>query len=118
MLCQAYEIHFDVASALRSMSQIGSAVWGLAQSNAGVLSKVSGALNVFSRLRLTHTRRDCAIDAVTLAVETVAMQDDDVLDLPFVHLLHFKKHQGAALQNQPKDLLMAPLSMPFTPWCF
>jgi poly(3-hydroxybutyrate) depolymerase len=82
----------------------------VSQSNGGVLSKVSAALDVFSRLRLTHARPDFGIDAVTLADRTVAVAEEVTLDLPFGRLLHFKKNLGVELETQPKVLLVAPLS--------
>jgi poly(3-hydroxybutyrate) depolymerase len=114
MLYQAYQIHTDVTAPLRLMSQIGSAVFGSGSSSGGVLSKVSAALDVFSRLRLTHTRPDYGIDAVTLAEEHIAVQEVVVLDLPFGRLLHFKKELGASQENQPRVLLVAPLSGHFS----
>ncbi len=110
MLYQAYQIHSDATSPLRLMSQIGSSVFGVSQSNGGVLSKVSAALDVFSRLRLTHARPDFGIDAVTLTDRTVAVAEEVTLDLPFGRLLHFKKNLGVELETQPKVLLVAPLS--------
>ena len=110
MLYQAYQLHSDVTAPLRRMSQIGSAVFGFGHADGGMLRKVSAALDVFSRLRLTHSRPDYGIDSVALDQESVAVQEEVVLDLPFGRLLHFKKDSGAALQNQPKVLLVAPLS--------
>jgi poly(3-hydroxybutyrate) depolymerase len=110
MLYQAYQLQSDVNAPLRLMSQIGSAVFGLGNADGGVLRKVSAALDVFSRLRLTHSRPDYGIHAVTLGEDAVRVQEEVVLDLPFGRLLHFKKNLGAALENQPKVLLVAPLS--------
>lgn len=110
MLYQAYQTHSDIASPLRLMSQIGSAAFGLAHSNGGVLSKISAALDVFSRLRLTHTRPDYGIDTVTLAQGMVSVQEEVALELPFGSLLHFKKNFVGVLENQPKVMLVAPLS--------
>jgi len=110
MLYQAYQLQSDITAPLRLLSQIGSAVFGQGHSDGGVLRKVSAALDVFSRLRLTHSRPDYGIHAVTLAQDTVPVQEEVLLDLPFGRLLHFRKNLGAALENQPKVLLVAPLS--------
>ena len=110
MLYQAYQLQSDVSAPLRLMSEIGSAVFGLSKSDGGTLRKVSAALDVFSRLRLTHSRPDYAIHSVAVAQDTIDVQEEVVLDLPFGRLLHFKKKLGAALANQPKVLLVAPLS--------
>ena len=110
MLYQAYQLQSDVSAPLRLMSEIGSAVFGLSKSDGGALRKLSAALDVFSRLRLTHSRPDYAIHSVAVAQDTIDVQEEVVLDLPFGRLLHFKKKLGAALANQPKVLLVAPLS--------
>ncbi len=110
MLYQAYQLQSDVSAPLRLMSEIGSAVFGLSKSDGGALRKLSAALDVFSRLRLTHSRPDYAIHSVAVAQDTIDVQEEVVLDLPFGRLLHFKKNLGAALANQPKVLLVAPLS--------
>jgi poly(3-hydroxybutyrate) depolymerase len=110
MLYQAYQLQSDVSAPWRFMSQIGSAVFGGGTPDGGVLRKVSAALDVFSRLRLTHSRPDYGIQSVSLTEGTVAVQEEVVLDLPFGRLLHFKKNQDTALEIQPKVLLVAPLS--------
>jgi poly(3-hydroxybutyrate) depolymerase len=110
MLYQAYQLQSDVTAPWRFMSQIGSAVFGEGTQDGGVLRKVSAALDVLSRLRLTHSRPDYGIHSVTVTEGTVTVQEEVVLDLPFGRLLHFKKNLGAALETQPKVLLVAPLS--------
>jgi poly(3-hydroxybutyrate) depolymerase len=103
-------MHSDSTAPLRFMSQIGSAIFGWDPSKGGVLSKVSAALDVYARLRLTHTRPDYGIDTVQVAGLPVAVQEELALDLPFGRLLHFKKALGATLHEQPRVLLVAPLS--------
>jgi poly(3-hydroxybutyrate) depolymerase len=110
MLYQAYQLQTDVAAPLRLMSQIGSAVFGLSKSDGGALRKVSAALDVFSRLRLTHSRPEYGIHTVAVEHDMVPVQEEVLLDLPFGRLLHFKKAVGTVLQDQPKLLLVAPLS--------
>ena len=110
MLYQAYQLHSDVTAPLRLMSGIGSAVFGSSKSDGGVLRKVSAALDVFSRLRLTHSRPEYGINAVAFAQDTVPVQEEIVMDMPFGRLLHFTKAAGAVLEEQPKVLLVAPLS--------
>jgi hypothetical protein len=46
---------------------MGSAVLGQSSGDSGVLRKVGAALDVFSRLRLPHTRPDYDIKTVELA---------------------------------------------------
>ena len=110
MLYQAYQLQSDAMAPLRLMSEIGSTVFGLSKSDGGVLRKVSAALDVFSRLRLTHSRPDYGIHAVGFAQDSVPVEEEVVVDMPFGRLLHFKKAAGAVLEDQPKVLLVAPLS--------
>jgi poly(3-hydroxybutyrate) depolymerase len=108
MLYQAYQLQSDIASPLRLLSQMGSAVLGQSSGDSGVLRKVGAALDVFSRLRLTHTRPDCDIKTVELAQDAIPVVEEVTMSLAFGQLLHFKKVLGAA--DQPKVLLVAPLS--------
>jgi poly(3-hydroxybutyrate) depolymerase len=110
MLYQAYQLQSDISAPLRMLSQMTSFALGQGSSDAGVLRKVGAALDVFSRLRLTHSRPDYAIHAVDVAQDAVPVLEEVRLCLPFGQLLHFKKSLGAALENQPKVLLVAPLS--------
>jgi poly(3-hydroxybutyrate) depolymerase len=108
MLYQAYQLQSDMSAPLRLMSQFGSAAFG--SGNSGMMRKVSAALDVFSRLRLTHSRPEYAIDAVGEGPDAVPVQEEVALDMPFGRLLHFKKVAGQALERQPQVLLVAPLS--------
>jgi poly(3-hydroxybutyrate) depolymerase len=108
MLYQAYQLQSDMSAPVRLMSQFGSAAFGVGSSS--VLRKVSAALDVFSRLRLTHSRPDYGIHAVGEAPDAVPVQEEVVLDMPFGRLLHFKKVGGSVMEPQPQVLLVAPLS--------
>jgi poly(3-hydroxybutyrate) depolymerase len=110
MLYQAYQIQNDLTSPLRMLSQMGGFMLGQGQTDAGVVRKFGAALDVFSRLRLTHSRPDYGIDAVHLEQDRVPVLEKVTMSLPFGQLLHFKKNIGSALENQPKVLLVAPLS--------
>ena len=108
MLYQAYQLQSDLASPLRMLSQMGSAVLGQSTGDSGVLRKLGAALDVFSRLRLTHTRPDYDIKTVDLAQDAIPVVEEVAMTLPFGQLLHFKKILGGT--DQPKVLLVAPLS--------
>jgi poly(3-hydroxybutyrate) depolymerase len=108
MLYQAYQLQSDMGAPLRLLSQFGSTAFGA--DSGGVLRKVSAALDVFSRLRLTHSRPDYGITAVGVAPDAVPVQEEVVLEMPFGRLLHFKKVGGRSLEQQPQVLLVAPLS--------
>jgi len=106
MLYQAYQLQNDFASPLRLLSQVGSALLGGADAN--VPRKLGAALDVFSRLRLTHTRPDYGIRAAGAAQDGVPVTEQVVLAMPFGNLLHFKK--AVPVPDQPRVLLVAPLS--------
>jgi poly(3-hydroxybutyrate) depolymerase len=108
MLYQAYQLQSDLSTPLRLLSQFGSAVLASGHGEGGVLRKVSAALDVFSRLRLTHSRPDYAISDVAAAHGPVPVVEEEVLSMPFGRLLRFRKSQD--LTDQPKVLLVAPLS--------
>ncbi|MEY4755791.1 MAG: hypothetical protein RJA34_689 [Pseudomonadota bacterium] len=110
MLYQAYQFQSDLTSPLRMMSQFASSVIDLAGSSAGPLRRAAAALDVYSRLRLTHTRPDYGITSVEAGGQTIAVEELPTLRLPFGRLLHFKKALGRELDNQPRVLLVAPLS--------
>ena len=110
MLYQAYQFQTDATSPLRLMSQIGSSLIGFAGAGSGLARRVSAALDVYSRMRLTHSRPDYGISTVWVKEEAVAVQEESVLEMPFGRLLHFRKEAGAQPEGQPKVLLVAPLS--------
>ena len=107
MLYQAYQTQSDLMSPLRLLAQhSGAALW-LRQTEGSVLRKMAAAGEVFSRMRLTHSRPPYCIDSVTVGEETFAVTEEKVLALPFGTLLRFHK---AAVSGQPPVLLVAPLS--------
>lgn len=110
MLYQAYQFQSDLTSPLRMMSHIASSVIGMAGHSAAPLRRISAALDVYSRMRLTHSRPDYDIASIEAADETIAVEELTSLHLPFGRLLHFKKALGGELENQPRVLLVAPLS--------
>jgi poly(3-hydroxybutyrate) depolymerase len=71
---------------------------------------MASGLDVFSRLKLTHTRPDYGIHSIQVGDATVAIQERKALELPFGSLLHFAKDPAADLPAQPAVLLVAPLS--------
>jgi hypothetical protein len=74
------------------------------------LRRLAAALDVFSRLRLTHTRPDYGIHSVTVGDATTPVGEErNVLALPFGTLLHFAKDPAAA-SGPAAVLLVAPLS--------
>lgn len=110
MLYQAYQLQSDLMSPLRLLAQGGSAALWLGKTEGSLLRKFSASMEVFSRLRLTHSRPAYGIASVTVGERELAVTEEAVLTMPFGTLLRFKKEVPANLPFQPPVLLVAPLS--------
>ena len=118
MLYQAYQTQSDLMSPLRLMAQIGGtdsllnphAIPWLQKMEGNLLGKLSASLEVFSRLRLTHSRPAYGINSVFADGREMAVTEEAILSMPFGTLLRFKKDTPANLPFQPPVLLVAPLS--------
>jgi poly(3-hydroxybutyrate) depolymerase len=109
MLYQAYQFQSDLASPLRLAAQYISSTLLFQQTERSVLRKVVAACDVFSRMRLTHSRPPYNIHSVMVGEQEVPVTEEAVLTLPFGTLLRFRK-ADAGLPYQPPVLLVAPLS--------
>lgn len=110
MLYQAYQLQSDLMSPLRLLAQGGSAALWLGKTEGSLLRKFSASMEVFSRLRLTHSRPAYGISSVKVGEREFAVTEEAVLSMPFGTLLRFKKETPADLPFQPPVLLVAPLS--------
>jgi poly(3-hydroxybutyrate) depolymerase len=110
MLYQAYQTQSDLMSPLRLLAQSSSANLWLNHTEGNWLRKASASLEVFSRMRLTHSRPAYDIQSVMADGKEWAVTEEKVLNLPFGTLLHFKKDMPDHLAQQPAVLLVAPLS--------
>ncbi|WP_411886128.1 polyhydroxyalkanoate depolymerase [Polaromonas sp. YR568] len=110
MLYQAYQLQSDLMSPLRLLAQGGSAALWLGETDGSLLRKFSASMEVFSRLRLTHSRPAYGITSVKSGERELAVTEEAVLTMPFGTLLRFKKETPADLPYQPPVLLVAPLS--------
>ncbi|MBA4266570.1 MAG: polyhydroxyalkanoate depolymerase, partial [Comamonadaceae bacterium] len=109
MLYQAYQFQSDLASPFRLAAQYISSSLLFQQTERSVLRKVAAACDVFSRMRLTHSRPSFNIHSVMVGEQDVPVTEETVLTLPFGTLLRFHK-ADAGLPHQPPVLLVAPLS--------
>jgi poly(3-hydroxybutyrate) depolymerase len=107
MLYHAYQAHSDVLAPLRLAAQHQSALLWWRQTEGSGVRKAAAALDVFSRLRLTHSRPAYGIDSVEVDGRPVAVSEEKLLRLPFGTLLRFAR---AGVTGQPRVLLVAPLS--------
>lgn len=107
MLYRAYQTNTDLLSPSRLAAQyLGGGVWQ-AQSDGSVGRRIAAAMEVYSHMRLTHTRPDYGIQSVLSEGEEAAVHEEVALVAPFGTLLHFRKNTKTV---QPKVLLAAPLS--------
>jgi poly(3-hydroxybutyrate) depolymerase len=110
MLYQAYQLQSDLMSPFRLLAQGSSAALWIQNTENSLLRKLSASMDVFSRLRLTHSRPPYAIGSITVGERDYAVSEETVLSLPFGTLLRFKKEGANDLPYQPPVLLVAPLS--------
>ncbi len=110
MLYQAYQFQTDLTAPLRLFAQGGSAALWFHKTEGTVVRKLSAAMEVLSRMRLTHTRPAYGIGEVQVGGQTVAVTEHRALSLPFGTLLHFRKDMPASAPAHPPVLLVAPLS--------
>lgn len=107
MLYQAYQAQSNLTSPLRLIAQHQGALLWLRETEGSLLRKMSAAMEVFARLRLTHSRPDYGITSVRVGEDYIPVTEEKILTLPFGTLLRFRKDVPAV---QPKVLLIAPLS--------
>ena len=113
MLYQAYQAQSDIMGPVRkfagmAMQSIGQRLNGSARPS--VLSNLTAAYELIARAGLTHTRPPYGIDSITVGNREVSVTEEAADVTPFGTLLHFKKDID---QEQPRVLLIAPLSGPF-----
>jgi poly(3-hydroxybutyrate) depolymerase len=107
MLYRAYQTSADLMSPSRLAAQYrGSSLWQ-ENTDRSATRRLSAVMEVYSRMRLTHTRPLYGIRSVTVAGEEVEVHEEVVLSAPFGTLLHFRKNTPSV---QPPVLLAAPLS--------
>ena len=110
MLYQAYQMQSDLMSPFRLLAQGGAAALWMQNTENSLLRKLSASMDVFSRMRLTHSRPPYAIGSVTVGERDYPVNEEVVLRMPFGTLLRFKKEGTDELPYQPPVLLVAPLS--------
>lgn len=110
MLYQAYQLQSDLMSPFRLLAQSTSAAMWLNKTEGSVLRKLSASMEVFSRMRLTHSRPAYNLDSVNVDGQDVPVTEEAVMTMPFGTLLRFRKDASIDLPFQPPVLLVAPLS--------
>ncbi|MDO9402583.1 MAG: polyhydroxyalkanoate depolymerase [Polaromonas sp.] len=110
MLYQAFQTQSDLMSPFRLLAQSGSANFWLDKTERSFMRKMSASMEVWSRMRLTHSRPAYGITSVKSGERELAVTEETVLKMPFGTLLRFKKETPPGLPFQPPVLLVAPLS--------
>ena len=110
MLYQAYQSHSDLMSPLRLLAQSCTATLWLDKTEGSLVRKLSASMEVFSRIRLTHTRPAYDLTSVTVDDQALTVTEETVQRLPFGSLLRFKKETLPGMPHQPPVLLVAPMS--------
>ena len=110
MLYQAYQTQSDLMSPFRLLAQGSSAALWLGKTEGTLLRKLSASMEVFSRLRVTHSRPAYGISSVRVGERELPVTEETVLTMPFGTLLRFKKEEAPDRPHQPAVLLVAPLS--------
>ena len=91
MLYQAYQSQSDLMSPLRLLAQSSSANLWFSKTEGNFLRKLSASMEVFSRLRLTHSRPAYGITSVKVGNHELAVTEEKVLGLPFGTLLRLTR---------------------------
>ncbi|HLY46439.1 MAG TPA: polyhydroxyalkanoate depolymerase [Stellaceae bacterium] len=110
MLYDAYQVQCDVLAPWRLFADTARGLLDQAWLGLDQLPLVRGAsaaLNLFSDTRLRHEHPPFGIDRVTIAGAEIAVSEEIAAEHPFCRLVRFRK---AAASDQPKLLIVAPLS--------
>lgn len=110
MLYQAYQSQTDLMSPMRLLAQASSAALWINHTEGSLIRRLSASMEVFSRMRVTHSRPAYDITSVRVGDQTLSVTEEKVLSMPFGTLLRFRKEGATDLPFQPPVLLVAPLS--------
>ena len=107
MLYQAYQFQSDLMSPLRLIAQHnGSALWRN-DTDRTVMRTMAAASEVFSRMRLTHSRPAWRIDSVNVGDAAVPVVEEKIMSMPFGTLLRFRKE---GIKGHPPVLLVGKIT--------
>ncbi len=107
MLYQAYQAQSDLMSPMRLLAQQTSSMFWPNNGDGSFMRKFIAASEVFSLMRLTHSRPAYKLDLIEIDGKQVPVEEEVTYSTPFGTLLHFKKK---GFRDHPKVLLVAPLS--------
>jgi polyhydroxyalkanoate depolymerase len=115
MIYEMYQAQTDMMSPIRTAAGIANRL--LTQPWTGIgenlfLRTAAAATELLASGGTTHVRPPFAIDSVMVGNREVAVREQVADATPFASLLHFAKQRvaGEAVPDQPKVLIVAPLS--------
>jgi poly(3-hydroxybutyrate) depolymerase len=118
MLYYAYQAQRD---AFTSVQLIAEAFRGLFEphwpviGDLPVMRQTAAAMNMLSHAGISHDHPAFGIDHVTIDGAAVPVREEIAVSTPFCNLLHFRKaSQNSAGHDEPKLLMVAPLSGHFS----
>lgn len=83
--------------------------WLMPQDNA-LVRRMAAACEVFARTKLTHIRPSFGIDTIQQGADSVPVVEEVVDRTPFCSLVHFQKITDGKVPEQPRVLLVTPMS--------
>lgn len=110
MLYRLNEMSHAATAPLLWWSQLSAELFShpfSALSYSPVSRNVAASCELFARIVQRYEKPDFGIEEISVKGKAVAVTQTLALDKPFCHLLHFQK---AAKTNEPKVLIVAPLS--------
>ena len=113
MLYQAFQNQMDLTEPWRSGAANALKFLNLVPQGMSdrVVSRLSAALELITRAKLTYARPPYGIDNVTVGNRELEVTEEITYATPFGSLLHFKKEDAP---EQPRLLLVAPMSGHFS----
>lgn len=110
MLYSAYQAHTDVFAPVRLFADAARGwlqqPWPFIGGHP-VMRTAAAACELLSRAGMSHARPEFRLKETRVAERSIAVREEVVIRHPFCTLLHFQK---AAAVEQPRVLLVAPLS--------
>ena len=116
MLYRAYQAQVDLIGPLQTAARTAAGwwdqIWPAVSPLKPLMQPLGAALEVFSRLRLTHQRPPFGINSVQVGERLVPVREQVVHHTPFASLLRFVRDDAptASQPAPPRVLVVAPLS--------
>jgi poly(3-hydroxybutyrate) depolymerase len=113
MLYQLHEMNRTMLSPLIQWAEASSKLFTNPVSpfaHTPFAQKIAAGYELMFRLGKDYEKPSFGIPSVEIDGQRVSIIEDIALEKPFCKLLHFRKDSGKAHANQPKILLVAPLS--------